>query len=102
MVNKYGAIRSYSELAGRVFASKRERHRAEELLLLQRARVISELEYQPPYRLSEKPKIIYTADFRYIEDGETIVEDVKGVLTRDTRTKLAWVKEKYGVEVKLV
>ena len=28
-------------------------------------------------------------------------EDSKGVLTRDTRTKLAWVQEKYGIDVLL-
>jgi hypothetical protein len=100
--NKYHAKRTYSNLCGRWFSSIVEAKRGEELHLLMLAGEIAELEYQPTYLLSKKPKITYTPDFRYVEHGEIIVEDVKGVLTRDSRTKIAWIKEKYGIEVKLV
>jgi len=100
--NKYGAVRTEVVMIGRTFDSKAEAARARDLWLLQRAGVISKLEFQVPYELSAKPKITITIDFRYVEDGVTYLEDVKGVLTRDFRTKLAWLKEKYGLVVKLV
>ena len=104
---KYGAQRTWSELCQRTFASKAEARRGEELELLQRAGKIGRLAYQPKWVLCEKPKITYTADFEYYERVNgllmfRVVEDVKGVLTRETRVKLAWLKEKYGVEVRLV
>jgi len=103
MGNKYRAKRTYSKLCERWFASKAETVRGEELYALELYGAIFNLEYQPKFVLSEKPKITYSADFRYKdENGAIIIEDVKGVLTRDTRTKLAWVKEKYGVEVELI
>ena len=102
MSNKYHAVRTFSELCGREFASQAEARRGEELALLERAGVISALRYQFPFVLSIKPKITYSVDFVYIEKGMPVFEDVKGVLTRDVRTKIAWVKEKYNVDVKLI
>lgn len=122
-MNKYGAKRTYSELCGRDFASKAECIRGEELRMLELAGEISDLRYQPRFVLCEKPKITITLDFTYIDYNELatgqrfgesnnfagtepigvdIYEDVKGVLTRDSRTKLAWLKEKYGIDVKLI
>jgi hypothetical protein len=104
--NKYGAIRTYSELCGRTFDSKSEARRGEELALLERVGEIHCLEYQKCFNLSIKPKITITIDFCYLEGVFGVAlpfyEDVKGVLTRDFRTKLAWLKEKYGIEVKLI
>ena len=103
MSNKYGAIKSYSELCGRGFDSIAERRRGEELHMLQLAGEITDLQYQVKFKLCDKPKITYTADFQYIDrDGKVLTEDVKGVLTRDTRTKIAWVREKFDIEVILV
>ena len=99
---KYGAVRTYSQLCGREFASKWEAQRGEELALLQKAGEIEELKYQLRYILSIKPRITITLDFSYIQYGRLIYEDAKGVLTRDFRVKLAWLKEKYGVNVRLV
>jgi hypothetical protein len=115
-MNKYGARRTFSELCGRTFASKAEAQRGEELRLLEMAGEISDLEYQPRFTLCEKPKITITLDFSYVEQrdlgvpgrgieghsSERIHEDVKGVLTRDFRTKLAWLKEKHGIDVRLI
>ena len=103
-MNKYGAVRKYSELCQREFASKKECIRAEELTLLEKAGEIYNLEFQPKYVLCSDPKITYTADFRYRDDTRPssdviVVEDSKGLLLRETRVKIAWVREKYGIDV---
>lgn len=112
--NKYGSVRCWSSLCQRTFASKAERARGEDLYMQQKAGIIFDLEYQPSWTLCKKPKITYTADFKYKKsriydtpDGRHIdhvdyVEDVKGMLTRETRIKIAWLKEQYGVEVELI
>lgn len=101
-MNKYHARKTWSNLCNRLFDSKAEAIRGEELYLLQKAGEISGLEYQLPYRLCDKPKITIKIDFHYHQNGVGIYEDVKGVLTRDSRTKLAWLKEKFGTDVKLI
>jgi len=101
-MNKYGAQRTWSENAQRWFDSKAEAHRAEELMLAQKLGGISDLEFQPKYVLCTKPKVTYAADFRYVEDGVIVVEDVKGILLRDTRTKLAWLQQLHNIEVRLI
>ncbi len=101
--NKFHAQRTWSELCQRWFASKAEARRGEELCLMEKAGAISNLQYQVKFTLCESPKISITVDFVYADTPDIIiVEDVKGVLTRDFRTKLAWIKEKFGIEVKLV
>ena len=103
MGNKYGAVRSWSELCQRNFDSKAERVRGEELRMLQLAGQITDLTYQPRYVLCEKPRITYTADFTYIEPGRgIIVEDVKGVLTEASRIRIAWLKDKLGINVQII
>jgi len=101
-MNKYGAKRTYSELCGRTFASKAECRRGEELALLEKVGEISSLKYQIPFVLCVKPKVTITIDFSYIEDGAQIYEDAKGMMMRDFRVKLAWLKEKHGIEVRLI
>jgi len=101
MRNKYGAKRTYSELCQREFASKLEATRGEELKALEMYGAITDLQYQVRFVLCEKPRITIAIDFFYIEDGVGKFEDTKGVLTRDFRTKLAWLKEKHGVDVLL-
>ncbi len=71
------------------FDSNLEATRYKELKLLQRAKQISNLRLQVPFLLQEgfkkngktHRKIEYVADFKYIENGKTIVEDVKGMQT---------------------
>lgn len=71
------------------FDSKREENRYKELKLLERAGEIKDLELQPRFLLQDSfkkngrtfRKIEYVADFKYIENGKTIVEDVKGMQT---------------------
>lgn len=74
---------------GKEFDSKKEGNRYKELILLERAGEISNLELQPRFLLQDSfkkngrtfRKIEYVADFKYIENGKTIVEDVKGMQT---------------------
>ena len=82
-----GAAESRS-LDGRVFDSAAERDRYAELLMLERAGKIEKLELQPRFEII--PKTVkgtrahhYTADFRYIENGVCVIEDVKGMKTKD-------------------
>lgn len=96
MGTKYGNKKcSYD---GMTFDSKRERDRYCELKLLLQAGKISNLRCQVPFRLipearepdtlgprggRRRGKVIekavdYVADFVYIQDGKTVVEDVKG------------------------
>ena len=103
MVNKYNAKRTYSELCQRWFASKLEAKRGEQLRLMEMAGEIGILKYQIPFVLSKNPKITVTIDFFYVKPLEGgIYEDAKGVLTRDSRTKYAWLEQKLGIKVKLV
>ena len=101
-MNKYHARRTYSMLCDRWIDSKAEAHRAEELTIAQKGGAISGLEFQIKFVLSKAPKVTIRIDFGYVEDGQMVYEDVKGVLTRDFRTKLAWLKEKFGIEVRLI
>ena len=72
-----------------VFDSVAEAKRYKELKLLERAGEISNLELQPRFILQDSfkkngrtyRKIEYVADFKYIEKGKIIVEDVKGIQT---------------------
>ena len=89
---------------GICFDSQREAQRYCELVLLQRAGKITNLERQKPYKLipaqyetyprlgknGQKLKdgrrciekaVTYVADFVYLQDGQLIVEDAKGVKT---------------------
>ena len=102
MYNKYHATRTYSELCQRRFDSKGEAIRAEQLCLLEKSGEIKRLEYQVLFTLCVKPRITISIDFHYLEQGVDVYEDFKGILTRDSRTKLAWLKEKYGIPVRLI
>lgn len=106
--SKYRNEPSYSELCGRKFDSKGERRRGELLHLLEQSGNISNLEYQPKFILCEsdpvthKP-VTYTADFRYIDmNGNTVIEDYKGCLTRESRVKIAWLWEKFEIKVQVI
>lgn len=77
------------------FDSILEARRYNELKLLLRAGKIQDLKLQPRFLLQEGfkkngktyRKIEYVADFMYIEDDKTIVEDVKGFATKDFKIK---------------
>lgn len=92
--------------SGERFDSVKEYHRWRQLLLLQHAGVISDLQRQVPFELiptqwetyerygknGQRLKdgrrrvelaVIYVADFVYTHDGKQVVEDTKGVRTPD-------------------
>ena len=61
------------------------------------------LEFDPRFVLSTTPtRVTYTADFKYLADGKIIHEDVKGIFTRDSRTKIAWVQQRFGVTINVI
>ena len=78
-----------------VFDSTKEAKRYKELKLLERAGEINNLELQPHFLLQESfrkndktyRKIEYVADFKYIEKGKLIVEDVKGIQPEEIKIK---------------
>lgn len=65
------------------FASKREARRYSELKVLERAKVIKDLQLQVRFPLKVNDQLIctYVADFVYTENGQQVIEDCKGVLT---------------------
>ena len=86
-----------------VFDSIEESRRYKELKLLLRAGKISNLELQPHFLLQDSfkkngktyRKIEYIADFKYIENEKTIVEDVKGIQTDVFKLKHKLFEKKY-------
>lgn len=89
-MQKYRARKT--EVDGIVFDSKLEAHRYRELQLLERAGEISDLQRQVKYELIPSQKldgkvveraVTYVADFVYLENNKLVVEDTKGVRTKD-------------------
>lgn len=86
-----------------VFDSAKEAKRYKELKLLEQAGEINNLELQPHFLLQESfrkndktyRKIEYVADFKYTENGKTIVEDVKGLQTEVFKIKHKLFEKKY-------
>jgi hypothetical protein len=86
-VSKFGAYNKYHNnitktFDGNVHDSRKEATRWSELLILERAGLISDLKRQVKYELIPKQDgeraVFYVADFEYIENGKKVVEDVKG------------------------
>lgn len=106
---------------GITFDSKREANRYSELLLLEKAGQIQNLELQKVFELIptqreilpetddygrqklgkviERP-VKYIADFVYTENGETVVEDTKGYRTSDYVIKRKLMLLRYGIHIK--
>ena len=92
---------------GRLFDSKAEAARWQELSLLERAGEITELERQVEYELIPKQKgeraVKYIADFRYVDhEGKTVVEDTKGVKTPVWIIKRKLMLRVHGIRVREV
>lgn len=79
--SKYAAKPTY--VGGIRFASKKEAARYGELKNLEYAGVISHLELQPRFPLIVNGQVVctYVGDFRYLENGKSVTEDVKGFKT---------------------
>lgn len=101
------------------YDSKKERNRAQELELLERAGEISGLQKQVKFvvietqrepdtvgprggvkqgKLLEK-EAYYVADFVYYRDGKMIVEDCKGFRTKEYILKRKLMLKKYGIRI---
>lgn len=87
-MNKYGAKKT--TIDGLTFDSKAEASRYQDLKLLERAGVITDLKLQPVFILqpaftdAEKNRyqaIKYRADFQYTEGEQVVIEEVKGFET---------------------
>jgi hypothetical protein len=87
-------------------ASKRERNRYEELLLLQRCGDISDLKTQVKYVLIPKQEgeraCEYRADFVYLSEGRIVVEDTKGFRTKDYVIKRKLMLFRHGLRIQEV
>lgn len=119
--NKYKAIKC--SVNGIEFDSRKEARRYQELLLLQRAGAILNLKRQVKYvlipaqyetyerygkkgqRLKDGQRLLekecaYVADFVYEENGKEIVEDTKGIKTKDYIIKRKLMLYIHGIRVK--
>lgn len=98
--SKYRSQRT--EVDGIKFHSKKEAARYAELRMLEMAGEISRLILQPQFGLIVNGIKIgkYIADFAYTDkEGNKIVEDVKGVRTREYLIKKNLMLACYGIEV---
>lgn len=110
--SKYGAQKT--EFDGLVFDSKHEAMRWRELALLQRSGEIADLQRQVKYilipaQVDEDGKVAeravsYVADFVYsdVRSGETVVEDAKGMHTRDYIIKRKLMRYVHGIKIREV
>lgn len=107
------------QVGGQTFDSKKEYHRWNTLLLMERRGEITDLRRQVKYVLIPaqygpptvgrrggvkrgsllERECSYIADFVYQKGGETIVEDTKGVRTKDFIIKRKLMLERYGIRI---
>lgn len=107
MTNKYGAKKSEC-CQGHLHDSKKEAYR---LHILQKHGKISDLRIQVKFELIPAVKytnmpneraVTYVADFVYTENGLTIIEDTKGMKTKDYIIKRKLLKQKFCQDGKTV
>lgn len=93
-MSKYGNKKT--TVNGITFDSQKEANRYVELMLMVRAGEISELKLQPEFTLQEAfitpygeriRAVKYIADFSYKDGVQTVVEDVKGCMTKEYEIK---------------
>lgn len=96
------------QIDGISFDSKAESRRYQELKLLEHAGQIRALQVHPTYELQSAFKdrdgvrqraIVYEADFAYIEGADRVVEDVKGMETKDYKIKAKLFRYRYSALV---
>lgn len=124
MATKYRNLKV--TFGNKTFDSKKESKRWQELCLLQRAGRITDLQRQVKFvliptqyekfpRYSEKTgkrlkdgirtleqECSYVADFVYMQDGKQVVEDTKGVKTKDYIIKRKLMLHVHGIRIKEV
>ena len=109
-MSKYNSKKTVVD--GQTFDSKKEANRYQELVLLEKAGVIKNLSRQVkfvliPSQRDKNGKVIerecsYKADFKYEEDGKTVVEDVKGFRTKEYIIKRKLLLYQYGIRIREV
>ena len=122
-MNKYGNKKI--TINGKEFDSRKEARRYSELLLLQKAGQITDLQTQVSFelipaqyetierygkkgqRLKDGKRCIekavnYIADFVYTKNGKTVVEDTKGFKTKDYILKRKLMLYIHGIRIKEV
>lgn len=92
------------------FDSKKEAKRYQELILMQKAGIITDLKRQVPFTLvpvfslnkNRYRPLIYIADFVYKENGIKVVEDTKGFRTDVYKIKKKLMAYIHQIEIKEV
>ena len=100
MTSKYKNVRA--EYNGRIYASRKEAGRAQELDLLMLAKEVVDWTPQPPFDIIINGKKIctYVGDFAVLwADGTQTIEDVKGMRTAVYRLKKKLVEALYGITI---
>lgn len=106
---KYGNRKT--TFGGKRYDSKKEAGRALTLSLMASAGSISGLREQVRYTLIPaqyingkcvERSVVYVADFVYVDNttGQTVVEDTKGVKTKDYIIKRKLMLQVYGIRIK--
>ena len=103
--NKFNARKTVVD--GIVFHSAAEANRYKILKILEKAGHIRALKLQVPFiyyciieeSLDYKKIFTYYADFMYIENEKTIIEDVKGMKTPVYRLKKKLIEAYYGIKI---
>lgn len=94
---KYNTSKNKPYCDGYFFDSKAEMRRYIQLKMMQQQGLISDLSLQPVYKISKggvrdpatgrmMSARKYKPDFRYIEEGKVIIEDVKSKITSKEKT----------------
>lgn len=111
-MSKYGAKKVTFD--GKTFDSQKEAQRYAELRLLERGKVIEDLQLQVPFQLipaqyDKSGKVIeramfYIADFTYTDKntGQYVVEDTKGFRTPEYIIKRKLMLHIYGIRIREV
>ena len=103
--HKYGAKKVVID--GHKFDSKKEGSRYVDLKMMQLAGHITDLKLQPRFALhAVTPNMewvqlgYYISDFDYMEEGERIIEDVKGMKTATYRWKKKHFEAQYDMKIR--
>lgn len=105
----------YNNIKYKGYDSMKEYRRAQELELLQKKKLISGLQKQVKYELipSQRDKdtgkvierpVSYYADFQYLRESDKtlVVEDVKGMRTKEYIIKRKLMLKEYGIKIREV
>lgn len=105
---KYGSRKA--ERGALRFDSQKEARRYDELMIMLRAGLISDLRLQPQFTFQESyvteageriRAVRYTADFSYRFGGKLVVEDVKSgpTRTKEYLRNRKFMRAKYGIDI---